>query len=250
MGTPKIIAENLHKVYLTEGGEPLPVLDDLQAEIYENEFVSIIGPSGCGKTTFLNIVAGLVLPTSGRVLVDGQEVTGPGRERGVVFQQDAIFLWRKVIRNVEYGLEMRGVRRDERRKIAVKYLQLVGLEQFADLYPKELSGGMKKKVQIATVLANDPAVMLMDEPFGSLDYLTKVQLQQELLKIWTAATKTVLFITHDVEEAIYLSDRVLVMTRGKLERSFSIPFERPRKDEIRASQPFHELKVELYSYLS
>ena len=168
----------------------------------------------------------------------------------MVFQQDAIFLWRKVIRNVEYGLEMRGVRRDERRKIAVKYLQLVGLEQFADLYPKELSGGMKKKVQIATVLANDPAVMLMDEPFGSLDYLTKVQLQQELLKIWTAATKTVLFITHDVEEAIYLSDRVLVMTRGKLERSFSIPFERPRKDEIRASQPFHELKVELYSYLS
>ena len=250
MATPKIEAENLHKVYYTEGGEPLPVLDDLQAKIYENEFVSIIGPSGCGKTTFLNIVAGLVLPTSGRVLVDGREVTGPGRERGVVFQQDAIFLWRKVIRNVEYGLEMRGVRRDERRRIAVKYLQLVGLEQFADLYPKELSGGMKKKVQIATVLANDPAVMLMDEPFGSLDYLTKVQLQQELLKIWTAATKTVLFITHDVEEAIYLSDRVLVMTRGQLERSFSIPFERPRKDDIRASQQFTELKMELYGYLS
>jgi NitT/TauT family transport system ATP-binding protein len=250
MATAKIKAENLDKVYLTEKGDPLPVLNKLQVEIYENEFVSIIGPSGCGKTTFLNIVAGLVLPTGGRVLVDGHAVAGPGRERGVVFQQDAIFLWRKVADNVKYGLEIRGVPRKERDKIASQYLRLVGLESFADFYPKELSGGMKKKVQIATVLANNPAVLLMDEPFGSLDYLTKVGLQQELLKIWTAETKTVLFVTHDVEEAVFLSDRVLVMTRGKLERSLPIPFERPRLNEIRASQAFHEIKTELWSYLA
>lgn len=246
----KIKAEKLGKVYLTEKGDPLPVLKDLDVEIYENEFVSIIGPSGCGKTTFLNIVAGLIPPTSGRVLLDDVEVRGPGRERGVVFQQDAIFMWRRVISNVEYGLEIRGVPKRERRTIARQYLQLVGLESFMHFYPKELSGGMKKKVQIATVLANNPAVLLMDEPFGSLDYLTKVGLQQELLKIWTAETKTVLFVTHDVEEAIFLSDRVLVMNNGKLEHDFAIPFERPRADSIRASQPFHELKVKLWSYLA
>lgn len=250
MPTTKIKADRLDKVYLTEKGEPVPVLNKLQVEIFENEFVSIIGPSGCGKTTFLNIVAGLVPPSGGSVLVDGHAVNGPGRERGVVFQQDAIFMWRKVADNVKYGLEIRGVARKERDEIAGQYLRLVGLEAFADFYPKELSGGMKKKVQIATVLANNPAVLLMDEPFGSLDYLTKVSLQQELLKIWMAETKTVLFITHDVEEAIFLSDRVLVMNKGKLERSFPVPFERPRPNEIRASQSFHELKTELWSYLA
>ena len=250
MPTAKIKAEKLCKMYPTEEGAPLPVLDDLDADIYENEFVSIIGPSGCGKTTFLNVVAGLISPTGGRVLVDGREVQGPGRERGVVFQQDAIFMWRKVLSNVEYGLEIRGVPCRERREIARRYLRLVGLESFEDFYPKELSGGMKKKVQIATVLANNPAVLLMDEPFGSLDYLTKVGLQQELLKIWTAETKTVLFVTHDVEEAIYLSDRVLVMNKGKLENCFEVPFERPRANEIRASQSFHELKVHLWSFLA
>jgi NitT/TauT family transport system ATP-binding protein len=250
MSTVKIKAEKLCKVYRTEKGEPLSVLDDLDAEIYENEFVSIIGPSGCGKTTFLNVVAGLISPTGGRVLVDGREVQAPGRERGVVFQQDAIFMWRKVRSNVEYGMEIRGVPGKERRDIARRYLALVGLESFEDFYPKELSGGMKKKVQIAAVLANNPAVLLMDEPFGSLDYLTKVALQQELLKIWTAETKTVLFITHDVEEAIYLSDRVLVMNKGRLENCFDVPFVRPRANEIRVTQEFHELKVKLWGFLA
>lgn len=249
-GKAKIVAENLTKVYETAQSTSLLVLSDMNAEIYDNEFVSIIGPSGCGKTTFLNIVAGLILPTRGRVLVDGKEVNGPGRERGVVFQQDAILLWRKVLDNVAYGLEIRGVGRKERAAVALDYLKLVGLEKFADFFPKELSGGMKKKVQIAAVLANKPEVMLMDEPFGSLDYLTKVELQGELLRIWTQDPKTVLFITHDVEEAIFLSDRVLMMSKGKLERGFTVPFERPRNNEIRARPEFHELKAELWRYLA
>ncbi|MBW7883654.1 MAG: ABC transporter ATP-binding protein [Caldilineaceae bacterium] len=249
-GKAKIVAENLTKVYETAQSTSLLVLSDMNAEIYDNEFVSIIGPSGCGKTTFLNIVAGLILPTRGRVLVDGKEVSGPGRERGVVFQQDAILLWRKVLDNVAYGLEIRGVGRKERAAVALDYLKLVGLEKFADFFPKELSGGMKKKVQIAAVLANTPEVMLMDEPFGSLDYLTKVELQGELLRIWTQDPKTVLFITHDVEEAIFLSDRVLMMSKGKLERGFKVPFERPRNNEIRARPEFHELKAELWRYLA
>lgn len=246
----KIRAENLTKVYQTAQGAPLSVLEDMHVEVNEDEFVSIIGPSGCGKTTFLNIVAGLVPPTSGRVLVDDQAVRGPGRERGVVFQQDAILLWRRVLDNVAYGMEIRGVGKKQRYEVAHKYLRLVGLDEFADFYPKELSGGMKKKVQIAAVLANNPAVMLMDEPFGSLDYLTKVELQVELLRIWMEEPKTVLFVTHDVEEAVFLADRVLVMSKGRVQRNLPVPFDRPRTNEVRAVAQFHELKMELWSYLA
>lgn len=245
----KIQIADLVKTYRTEGGSELPVLRGVNAEVYDQEFVSLIGPSGCGKTTLLNIIAGLVPPTGGRVLVDGRAVTGPGRERGMVFQQDALLLWRRVLGNVEYGLELRGVPRAERRRIALDYLKLVGLERFANFYPKELSGGMKKRVQIAAVFANNPVVLLMDEPFGALDYPTKVALQEELLAIWSSQAKTTVFVTHDVEEALFLSDRVLIMARGTIDQVVEVPFPRPRSHDLRVTAEFHDLKRELWNRL-
>jgi NitT/TauT family transport system ATP-binding protein len=198
----------------------------------------------------LNIIAGLLPPTSGRILLDGEEVRGPGRERGMVFQQDAILMWRKVLGNVEYGLELRGVPKEERRRAAMDYVRLVGLEPFADFFPKELSGGMRKRVQIAAVFANNPEVLLMDEPFGSLDYPTKVSLQEEVLKIWAAERKTTLFVTHDVEEALFLADRIFVMQNGRVDTVVSVPFPRPRLTEVRGQAEFRDLLVELWGFLT
>jgi NitT/TauT family transport system ATP-binding protein len=247
-GGRKILVEHLAKSYETERGELLPVLLDLNVEIFEHEFVSIIGPSGCGKTTFLNIVAGLIPPTSGRILVDGKEVSRPGRERGMVFQQDAIFMWRTVVGNVEYGLELQKVPKKERRRIAMDNIRIVGLEKFADWYPKELSGGMRKRVAIAMVFANNPEALLMDEPFGSLDYPTKVGLQKELLRIWARERKTTLFVTHDIEEALFLSDRILVLVKGVVAQDISVPMSRPRTDEMRLSREFVDLRNQLWNY--
>jgi len=217
--------------------------------IYKDEFVSLIGPSGCGKTTLLSIVAGLLEPTAGRVLLDGKPISGPGRDRGVVFQQDAIFPWRKVIDNVRYGLEMKGLDRKSQLEVANQFLRLVGLENFAGFYPKELSGGMKKRVALAMVFANDPEVYLMDEPFGSLDYATKVDLQKQLLKIWREKRKTTLFVTHDLEEALFLSDRIVVLANQTVPEVVEIPFDRPRTDGIRTDPAFQELKRHLWIYL-
>jgi NitT/TauT family transport system ATP-binding protein len=248
--TAKIIFEDIHKTYLTEGGGSLEVLQGISGEILDKEFVVLTGPSGCGKTTLLNIVAGLLAPTTGHVLLDGNRVTGPGRERGMVFQQDAILMWRKVLGNVEYGLELRKVPKTERRRIAMEHLEMVGLEAFANFFPKELSGGMKKRVQIAAVFANNPEVLLMDEPFGSLDYPTKVSLQEGLLNIWTAEQKTTIFVTHDVEEAIFLADRIFVMERGKIANIIEVPFTRPRDTEIRTLSEFRDLLAKLWHHLS
>jgi len=159
------------------------VLKGVNLEVKDGEFIAILGSSGCGKTTLLNVIAGLTLPTGGAVLVDDRPVLGPGRDRGVVFQQDTLFLWRSVRRNVEYGLELRGIPASKRRQVALEWLKLVGLERFAEFWPKELSGGMKKRCQIAVVLANDPDILLMDEPYGALDYSTKCELQEELLRV-------------------------------------------------------------------
>ena len=177
----KILFRKVRKAFQTEDGSTLEVLRGLSASIREKEFVVLCGPSGCGKTTLLNIAAGLLALTSGYVVMDGKEVTSPGRERGMVFQQDAILMWRKVLANVEYGLELRNIPKRERRRIGMEYLRMVGLEEFANFFPKELSGGMRKRVQIAAVFANNPEVLLMDEPFGSLDYPTKVSMQQQLV---------------------------------------------------------------------
>ena len=245
----KIRLEGLTKAYQTEQGDTLEVLRGIEGEIYEREFVSLIGPSGCGKTTLLNLIAGLISPTDGRVLVDGKPVTSPGRDRGVVFQQDAILPWRTVIRNVEYGLELGGVDRARRREVALGFLRVVGLEEFADFYPKELSGGMKKRVALAAVFANNPEVLLMDEPFGSLDYPTKLGLQRELLAIWDREQKTTVFVTHDLEEALFLSDRVVALARRIIESVVEVPFQRPRTDDLRVSPEFQEMKKVLWKYL-
>jgi NitT/TauT family transport system ATP-binding protein len=246
----KIQLVDVRKTYRTEGGGTLEVLKGISAGILDKEFVCLIGPSGCGKSTLLNIVAGLLQPTGGRVLLDGKEVRGPGRERGMVFQQDAIPMWRKVLSNVEYGLELRGVPKEERRRTALHYIQMVGLEQFVDFFPKELSGGMRKRCQLAAVFANNPDVLLMDEPFGSLDYPTKLSLQEEVLNIWAREQKTTLFVTHDVEEALFLADRVFVVQQGRIETIVSVPFLRPRRTEIRALPEFRDLLVQLWSYLT
>lgn len=245
----KLQFESVTKVFVTERGREVVVFRGLDMVIAENEFVCIVGPSGCGKTTLLSLAAGLITVTSGRVLMDGHEVRKPGRERGVIFQQEAILPWRTVLANVEYGLELRGVAKVERRRIAEEYLKVVGLQGYNDFYPKELSGGMKKRVQIAAVFANDPEVLLMDEPFGSLDYPTKCTLQLELLRIWERDRKTTVFITHDLEEAVFLSDRVLALKDGNIQETVRVPFVRPREYAIRLSAEFQSIKADLWRFL-
>jgi NitT/TauT family transport system ATP-binding protein len=246
----KVRIEGLTKTYQIRRNEELQVFADLNAEIYEHEFVSVIGPSGCGKTTLISMIAGLVRPSSGQVLLDGRKITKPGRDRGVVFQQDAILPWRTVRGNIEYGLSLRRVPKVERLATVARYLDLVRLRRFADFYPKELSGGMKKRTALAAVFANDPEVLLMDEPFGSLDYPSKVALQKALLDIWEQARKTTIFITHDLEEAIVLSDRIFALRDGTFARVVDVPFDRPRNDELRGSPEFQSLKQDLWDYLS
>ena len=202
--------DHVEKIYQGRSGEVV-ALNGVDMEIRENEFVCVVGPSGCGKSTLLNIIAGLERPTSGRVCVKGKEVVNPGSERGVIFQQYALFPWLTVKKNVKFGLKLRGVKEPELSVIADKYIRLVGLEEFGDSYPKELSGGMKQRVAIARAYAVNPEILLMDEPFGALDAQTRTQLQTELLETWEKEKKTCFFITHDVEEAIILAQRVVIM---------------------------------------
>ena len=241
--------QKLSKIFRTDSGQQFTALKDIQFGIAEGEFMVIVGPSGGGKTTLLNLLAGLSSPSEGKILLDGKEILGPGRDRGVVFQQDSVFLWRNVLRNVEYGLEMRRVGKTERQTRALHYLKMVGLEKFAYFYPKELSGGMKKRVQIATVLANNPKVLLMDEPYGALDYATKCNLQEELLQILQKEPRTTVFVTHDIEEAIYLGHRVICLKKAEISREFIVPFPPKRSSEIRLSTEFAELKRQIWDHL-
>lgn len=242
---PKLELRGLSKTFSTARGDEHIALAEIDLAVADEEFVCLVGRSGSGKTTLLSTMAGLTKPSSGEILVDGKTVQGPGPDRGVVFQQDSIFPWRTVIKNVEYGLEVRGVPKDERRRIATEHMRMVGLESFADFYPKELSGGMKKRAVIATVFANNPAVLLMDEPFGSLDYGTKAQLQREVLGLWTRERKTTIFVTHDVEEAAFLADRVIVLEAGEKVAEVTIPLARPRVEEMRLSTELAELRHQL-----
>ncbi len=244
----KLEIKNLKKEFITVGSkEKLIALNNVNLNIYDCELVSIIGPSGCGKTTLLNIIAGLLSPSDGLVLLDGKEIKGTGAERGMVFQEDAIFLWRRVIRNVEYGLELKKMNKRERRIIAEKHLKMVNLEKFANFFPKELSGGMKKRVALATVFANNPEVLLMDEPFGALDYQTKCDLQQSLLDIWAKEKKTTVFVTHDIEEALFLSDRIIILEKGGgLKNIYEVNLPRPRTDELRIAKEFNQAKAEVW----
>ncbi len=228
----KIVVRDLVHEYDDEyTGQHVRALDGLSLEVADGEFVAVVGPSGCGKTTLLNILAGLVRPTGGRILVDGREVKGPGPDRGVVFQELAILPWRTVARNIGHGLEIQGVERGERERRVRQFIELVGLEGFDNKYPHELSGGMKQRVALARTLAANPVVVLMDEPFAAVDAQTRITLQEELNRIAIATRKTILFITHNVEEAAFLGDRCFILTRrpGRLKRVVEIPIRRERR---------------------
>ena len=222
-------------------------LDDLDLSVRSNEFVSIIGPSGCGKSTFLLIVAGLESLTSGEVICDGKAVTGPDPKRAIVFQEYLLFPWQTVRKNIEFGPRVNGVNADERKKISDHYISLVGLQGFENQYPHELSGGMKQRVAIARALANNPDVLLMDEPFGALDALTREMLQTELLRIWQSEKCTVLFVTHSISEAVFLSDRVVIMSSrpGRIISDIRIDLPRPRSRETLFSPEFKEYEREM-----
>lgn len=233
----------------TEG--ELLVLDGIDLAMADKEFVSIIGPSGCGKSTLLHIAAGLIQPTKGEVLHEGAPIQGPNRNRGMIFQADAVFPWLTVQGNVEYGLKRRGIPKAEREAIAREYISLVGLSGWEHRYPKELSGGMRKRVDVARVFANSPSIFLLDESFGQLDTQTKERLQIELLQLWEREQKTVLFVTHDIEEAIFLADRVIVMSQrpGKIVGEFVLPFARPRQLELKTETEFQVIRRELTKML-
>ena len=230
----------------------LTALDDLSLDVAAGEFLTLVGPSGSGKTTLLDLLAGLSRPTSGKVLVDGKEVSGPGQDRAVVFQQYALFPWRTASANVSIGLENRGLSRKDRAATASKYLDLVGLAGFEDRYPHELSGGMKQRVAIARSLAYEPDVLLMDEPFAALDAQTREQLQDELLRIWQATGKTIVFITHGIDEAVYLGQRVAVLSArpGRLKEivDINIP-DRGGEADIRSHPAFVEHRHQVWSLL-
>ena len=243
-----ITVDRIHKVFPLQG-EEFVALGEVSLELADNEFVTIVGPSGCGKTTLMNILAGLEHPTRGSAKVNGKEVTGPGPERGVIFQQYALFPWLTVRKNVEFGLQTAGVGRAERRKIAERFIDLVGLSQFAEALPKMLSGGMKQRVAIARAYAVNPQILLMDEPFGAVDALTRVRLQEQLLDTWSQEKRTVVFITHDVDEAVFLANRVVVMAArpGRIVELIDVDLPYPRTDELRLSPAFTALRNRVWN---
>lgn len=246
----RVRIDNVVKKFSGRSGEMI-ALNGVSMEIYDNEFICVIGPSGCGKSTLLNIIAGLLEPTSGAVYVDVKKVEGTGAERGVVFQQYALFPWLTVRKNVEFGLKIKGLGKDEIRETADKYIKMVDLEKFADSYPKELSGGMKQRVAIARAYAVNPEVLLMDEPFGALDAQTRTQLQSELVTTWEEEKKTCFFITHDVEEAVMLATRVVIMSArpGRIKEIVDINIPHPRTQETKLTDEFLKLKNHLWSQI-
>ncbi|WP_315733761.1 MULTISPECIES: ABC transporter ATP-binding protein [unclassified Bradyrhizobium] len=230
-----------------QGHAPTRALEPVELTIGTNDFVTILGPSGCGKSTLLRIVAGLDQPTSGKVLLDGREVTGPGADRGMVFQSYTLFPWLTVRENIAFGLRERGVAEAERNAIADRFIRQIGLKGFENHWPKQLSGGMQQRCAIARALANDPKILLLDEPFGALDNQTRVLMQEMLLGIWERDQKTVLFVTHDIEEAIFLGSRVLVMSArpGRIKADIKIELPHPRSYKVKTSPEFVALKERL-----
>lgn len=243
----KLVIENVQKIFFRDvDGKILgiEVLNGIGLSVSNGEFVSIIGPSGCGKSTLLRIVDGLIKPDDGRVLVDGNVITGPGPDRAVVFQYFGLYPWRSVLRNVEFGLELKGVSGQERRRLALDNIARVGLHGFENHYPHELSGGMRQRVGFARVLALDPDIILMDEPFSAVDEQTREILQEQLLDLWRATRKTIVFITHSIDEAVYMSDRVVVMGAlpGRIVEQIKVDLPRPRTAAIRATGDFGRIR--------
>ena len=239
----KLHIHNVSKTYRSDGQEVLAV-DEIDLKIKNKEFATILGPSGCGKSTLLRIVAGLIKPTKGIVRLDGNVISRPGQDRGMVFQSYTLFPWLTVTENIRFGLEISGMAKAKQEQIAQEFVEKVGLKGFEKTYPRGLSGGMKQRVAIARALANNPAILLLDEPFGALDAQTRALMQELLTQIWEELHKTILFVTHDVEEAIFLSDRVFIMTArpGKIKAEIDISLERPRNYEIKATESFLNLK--------
>jgi NitT/TauT family transport system ATP-binding protein len=257
-GTPKLSVRSVSKAFRLRGGSGskeriLQVLQNVSFDVGQGEIVSLIGESGCGKTTLLRIVQGLVNLDSGSVAVDGRDVKGPGRNRGFVFQQASLLPWRSARENVEFGLELQNVGKAERGRRAMALLDLVGLGHAADQYPHQLSGGMQQRIGLARALAIDPAILLMDEPFSALDAQTRETLQLELMRIHGQTAKTTVFVTHDLDEAIYISDRVFVLAAkpGRVKRIVDIPFGHPRPElaELRADARFQEIRREMWNMI-
>ena len=235
----KMEVRGLHKTFASSGG-PVTALEDINFTLHRREFLSVIGPSGCGKSTLIRILAGLEIPTSGEVSVDGQVVRGPGADRGMVFQSYTLFHWLTVKQNVMFGLKIAGKSANKAESEAREWINLVGLERFENAYPNQLSGGMKQRVAIARALANQPKVLLMDEPFGALDAQTRANMQAYLLEIWRNVDVSIVFITHDLDEAIYLADRILVLKAnpGRTDELIEVPVSRPRSTAQFLEPPF------------
>ena len=242
---PAIELRSIIKIFTLESGALVRGVEDVSLVVQRGEFVCLVGPSGQGKTTLLNLIAGFIEPSSGDVLVNGLPVRGPGADRGVVFQRDTLFTWRRVADNIGFGPEARGVPRREREEIVEKYLKIIELEDFARAWPKQLSGGMRRRVAIAAVFANEPDVLLMDEPFVGLDYVRRATLYKVLLDLWEGSGRTVFFITHDVDEALALADRVLVVVQGRIVYSAAVPFPRPRSAQVLNSAEASAIRVRI-----
>lgn len=245
-----LAAQSVGKRFEREGRQ-VRAIDDFSLSVQEGEFVSIVGPSGCGKSTFLHMVGGFEPITEGSICLDGQPITGAGPDRGMLFQDYALFPWRSVIGNVAWSLEVQGQPKAQRLATAQKYLELVGLSAFAEAYPSELSGGMQQRIALARVLAFEPRMLLMDEPFGALDAQTRQLMQEELTAIWQRQRRTVLFVTHDIDEALYLSDRIVVFTArpGRMKADLVVDLPRPREPAVRKTARFSQLRNEIWDML-
>ncbi|UGT43516.1 ABC transporter ATP-binding protein [Nocardia yamanashiensis] len=250
--TVKLALSGVRKEFPVRGErDTLTAIEDISVDVRAGEFLVLVGPSGSGKSTLLDLLGGLSKPTAGQILLDGAPIAGPGLDRGIVFQQYALLPWRTARANIEFGLEAKGVRRRERRRIADEYLELVGLAGFGNRYPHELSGGMKQRVAIARSLAFDPEVLLMDEPFAALDAQTRESLQDELLRIWRTTGKTILFITHGIDEAVYLGQRVAVLTSrpGRVKAVVDIDLDRDGDPDVRSSERFRDIRHHIWTLL-
>ena len=252
----KLQINHVSRIFKTQTDALVPAIEDVSMEIHQGEFVCLVGPSGCGKSTFLMMIAGLQKPDKGEILLNGAPIQGPGRDRIVIFQEPALFPWLTVQQNVEFGLKLKGMSRWEREEIAIQQLKKVHLLKFRDTYISRLSGGMKQRVALARSLSMDPEILLMDEPFAALDAQTRDLLNGELQTIWQETHKTILFVTHNVREAVCLGDRVIVFTAhpGKIKREFRVEFNRPRQAEdialMQLTRPIlEELKIEVEKYV-
>jgi NitT/TauT family transport system ATP-binding protein len=251
MPDPKLFAEGIWKVFIPRKGDEIVAIREFGMAVYENEFVSLTGPSGCGKSTFLAMAAGLDYPSRGKLTANGRPVVGPGIDRGMVFQSYTLFPWLNVFENVRFALKKRELSAAEQARTVQEYIELVGLTGFEKAYPSQLSGGMRQRVAIARALVYKPDILLMDEPFGALDAQTRMQMQELLLRVWQQHRITVLFVTHDVEEAILLSDRVYVMTArpGSMKAEVRIDIPRPRTPEVEQTPRFTELRREVLALI-